>query len=386
MRTRFQGASAVGLDVVLGLQVVWGLPAALGLLTACEGAPGRVVECDGGARGDASVGCSAKSDSGLAPPILGRVAQPAGFAFSLADTAPADNPLTEAAASLGRRLFYDPVLSRDRTVSCANCHQQRYGFSDPARVSEGVRGQTGERNAPHLANLAWVRAGLFWDGRAATLEEQVLQPISNPVEMDLDVERAVTRLADDPQYVQAFEAAFGVRPDEEHLARALASFVRALVSTSSPYDRYLAGDSEALGASATRGLRLFFGERAECFHCHSEGTLTNDGYFNNGVFEEGGDIGRQELTGRSGDLGKFRVPSLRNVAVTAPYMHDGSLATLEDVVDHYADGGSGHPSTDVQIHPLVLTAEERADIVAFLESLTDREFLSAPELGPLKSP
>ncbi len=183
-------------------------------------------------------------------------------------------------------------------------------------------------------------------------------------------------------YVRDFGTAYGTPPTEVALRKALASFVRTLVSANSPYDRFVTGDKTALSASEKRGLDLFFGGKAECFHCHSENTLTNDGFFNTGTFVEGGDVGRQALTGRTGDLGKFRVPNLRNIEVTAPYMHDGSLATLENVVDHYDRGGRGHPSTDVQIEPLGLTAEEKADLVAFMKALTDQTFLTDSRYRP----
>lgn len=314
--------------------------------------------------------------------LLARILQPAGFALRVTETAPPDNVLTEERAQLGRRLFYDPILSRDRTVSCDSCHQQQYGFSEPRRVSAGVEEREGERNAPHLVNLAWVRSGLFWDGSADTLEEQATKPIENPLEMDLPISEAVQRLLDEPSYVAAFEQAYDGSPNSKSLAAALASFVRTLVSAEAPYDRYLAGDEAALSASARRGAELFVDGKTGCFHCHSQTTLTNDGFFNNGTYEDGGDVGRQALTGRTGDLGKFRVPSLRNVAVTAPYMHDGSLATLRDVIEHYARGGNGHPSTDVQIEPLELTERDKEDLLAFLDSLTDTAFLNSRELAP----
>ncbi len=313
---------------------------------------------------------------------LAALPQPAGFSTPVLETAPPDNELTEERAQLGKRLFYDPVLSRDRTVSCSTCHRQEYGFSEPLALTEGIDGQLGTRNTPHLINLAWVNTGLFWDGRASTLEEQAIQPIENPLEMDLAVDRAVDRLKEDASYVSAFEEAYAAPPSSERLAAAIASFVRTLVSAQSPFDRHLAGDDTALSASARRGFELFLSGETGCFHCHSAETLTNDGYFNNGTFMEGGDVGRQSLTGRTGDLGKFRVPSLRNVAVTGPYMHDGSVATLSDVVEHYSAGGNGHPSTDVQIEPLDLSKADKDDLVAFLQSLTDEEFLTALRFQP----
>jgi len=359
------------------------MPLAVMLATgvaACSGdAVDRAMSDSSSARTD-SLTDTVSAEPG--PSLLDRVVQPAGFSSSLVETAPSDNDLTEERAQLGKRLFFDPILSRDRTVSCSTCHQQEYGFAEPRSVSEGVDQQLVSRNAPHLANLAWVRTGLFWDGRAATLEEQATQPIENPLEMDLGVAKAIERLSEDSSYVAAFEAAYDEPPSEASLAKALASFVRTLVSANCEYDRYLAGDERALTDSAARGLALFLDGKTGCFHCHSAETLTNDGFFNNGTYTEDGDAGRQALTGRTGDLGKFRAPNLRNVAVTAPYMHDGSLETLRDVVDHYARGGSGHPSTDVQIEPLDLTDRDKDDLVAFLNSLTDEEFLSAPEFQP----
>lgn len=300
---------------------------------------------------------------------------PAGFpAGTIAQTAPPDNPLTEARARLGRRLFYETNLSRTGEISCASCHRQEYAFSDPNGVSVGVEERRGTRNAPALVNLAWSER-FFWDGRASSLEEQAGKPLENALEMDLPLDEAVARLSAEPSYVKDFESAFGEPITTDNLRKAIASFMRVLVSASSPYDRHLAGDDGDFGAAALRGEELFFGEQAECFHCHQQGALTNDGFFNNGSYREGGDEGRKDVTGRSGDLGKFKVPGLRNVAVSAPYMHDGSLATLREVIEHYAAGGLGHPSTDPQIVPLQLSADEIDDLLAFLESLTDAAFL-----------
>jgi cytochrome c peroxidase len=303
---------------------------------------------------------------------------PAGFGRgAITTSAPADNALTEARAQLGKRLFYDSALSRTREVACASCHDQEHAFSDPRRVSIGVEGRTGTRNAPALVNLAWAQS-LFWDGRARTLEEQAGKPIENPLEMDLPLPEAVARVAGDATYVAQFNDAYGGPPSDETLRKALASFVRTLVSGGSPYDRALAGDTTAMTDSEQRGEALFFGEKARCFHCHPPQALTNQGYFNNGGYEEGGDLGRQEITGRPGDRGKFRVSGLRNVAASAPYMHDGSLPTLEAVIDQYDRGGRGHASTDPQITSLGLSTAEKADLLAFLHALTDEAFLHDP--------
>lgn len=314
-----------------------------------------------------------------APLVVGEA--PAGFpAGPLAATGPPDNLLTEERAQLGKRLFFDPRLSRSGDISCASCHDQKHAFADPRAVSVGVDGRTGRRNASALVNLAWGLT-FFWDGRARSLEDQAGQPIENPLEMDLPLTSAVERVRSAPSYVQQFRVAYGTDPSEETLRKALASFVRTLVSGASPYDRFLAGDTDALDPAARHGEVLFFNE-AGCFHCHPAGALTNEGFFNNGSYVDGGDIGRKDVTGRSGDLGKFKVPGLRNVAVTAPYMHDGSMATLEEVIEHYDRGGRGHDSTDPQIEPLGLSPEDKQDLAAFLRALTDDAFLVDARFRP----
>jgi cytochrome c peroxidase len=308
---------------------------------------------------------------------------PAGYPDGpITAVAPVDSPLTEARAQLGRRLFFDRRLSRTGQVACGSCHKQENAFSDPMSVSTGVDGRMGMRNAPALVNLAWD-ATFFWDGRAASLEEQVTKPIENPLEMDLALDDALTVVGADASYVRDFATAFGIgRPSLETLRQALASFVRTLVSGSSPYDKHLRGDDTAFGAAAQRGEALFLSDKAACSHCHPGGPLTNGGYFNNGTYVAGGDPGRQAITGLPGDLGKFKVPTLRNVAASAPYMHDGSVATLQDVIEQYARGGRGDPTTDPQIIPLSLSEGDKADLLAFLVALTDDHFLTDPRYEP----
>lgn len=325
------------------------------------------------------LGCDSEPVS-LPPPVGPLVTDvvPAGFAAGTPTSrAPADNALTEARAQLGRRLFFDKQLSRTHEVACGSCHFIEHAFSDPHAVSSGVERRVGTRNAPSLANLAWGNS-FFWDGRARTLEDQAGQPIENPLEMDLPLDDAVARIAADPSYSAAFDQAYAQPVDAGSLRKAIASFVRVLVSADSPYDRHLRGDDSQFGDAELRGERIFVSEKGGCFHCHPTGPLTNEGYFNDGSYQEGGDTGRQALTHRTGDLGKFKVPALRNVAVTAPYMHDGSLATLEDVVDQYIRGGNGNLATDPAIAPLSLSADERADLLAFLRALTDPTFLRDP--------
>ncbi len=294
---------------------------------------------------------------------------------------PEDNPLSRERVELGRRLFFDTRLSRTGEVACASCHEQKHAFADPRRVSEGVEGRLGTRNAPPLFNLAW-NTSFFWDGGAPTLEHQVIGPIVNPLEMDMRMEDVVSRVAEDASYVRQFEAAFDQKPAPEGVTKAIASFMRTLVSGDSRYDRFQEGEQAALSDAEKRGMELFFSERAECFHCHVGFNLTNNGFHNNGTRPDDSDLGRQAITEKPSDRGKFKVPSLRNVAVTAPYMHDGSLETLEAVVEHYAKGGQGHPNTDPTIHPLELSAQEKADLVAFLRALTDEAFLEDPRFQP----
>jgi cytochrome c peroxidase len=290
---------------------------------------------------------------------------------------PESNQLTRERVDLGKRLFYEPKLSRTGDIACASCHKQQKAFADPRRFSEGVQGRLGQRNAPPLFNLAW-NTSFFWDGGAPTLEHQIVGPIMNPLEMDMKLEDVVSRVGGDDTYVRQFEAAYGRKPDSEGVTKAIASFLRTMVSGDSRYDRFVHGDPAALSQAEQRGKDLFFSERAECFHCHTGFNFTNNGFHNNGARLDDLDIGREKITESPSDRGKFKVPSLRNVALTAPYMHDGALATLEDVVARYSKGGEGHPNTDPTIHPLDLTAQEQADLVAFLRGLTDEAFITDP--------
>jgi cytochrome c peroxidase len=297
--------------------------------------------------------------------------------------APDDNAVTLERVELGRTLFYDTRLSRTGQISCSSCHVQAHAFSDPNRTSLGVDGLTGTRNAPALVNEAW-NTSYFWDGGVPSLELQAVGPIKNPLEMDMTLADVNALLAVDADITARFQAAYGEGPSERTLPRALASFVRVLVTGNSAYDRFLRGDSVALSDSAQRGRDIFEGERGQCTHCHVGFNFTNNAFRNNGTRPDDSDPGRQRITLKDSDFGKFRVPSLRNVAVSAPYMHDGSLATLADVVEHYDQGGSGSPNTDPTLHALGLSDEEKSDLIAFLESLTDDEFLNDARLAAPK--
>lgn len=286
-------------------------------------------------------------------------------------TTPADNPLTREKVTLGRRLFSDPILSGDRTISCASCHIPDRGFAGSEAVAAGVRGQKNRRNAPTLLNIAFSPA-LFWDGRAATLEEQALQPIADPREMASSPEEAVTRLRADASYVAQFRAAFADEVTMLNLARALASFERTLLSGDSAVDRFRAGQVADLNDDAKQGLWLFEG-RGGCWRCHSGSTFSDGRFHNTGVGWGAGDLGRYEVTRREPDRGAFKTPTLRDVARTAPYMHDGSIATLEDVVRYYGKGGNPNHNLDRDLRPVDFSDADVRQLVAFLKALTSNE-------------
>ena len=268
---------------------------------------------------------------------------------------PENNPLTVEKIELGRRLFFDGRLSADGSIACASCHDPRRAFSSDRAVAIGVFGRLGRRNAPAIINRAYGRA-FFWDGRTTMLEEQVLKPIEDSAEMGSSVEAAARRV--------------GVAPDE--LARALASYVRSILSGNSRFDRYVAGDRAALNDEELAGLRLFRG-KANCAACHAGPTLSDEQFHNTGVAWRDGryqDDGRAGVSGRDHHRGAFKTPTLREVARTAPYMHDGSIRTIEDVVEFYAAGGRANPHLDGEMRPLELNAEEKQAIASFLRSLS----------------
>jgi cytochrome c peroxidase len=267
---------------------------------------------------------------------------------------PEDNPLTAERVERGRELFFDTRLSRDRTIACASCHDPERAFSDGRPVAIGVFDRVGRRSAPALVNRGYGRA-FFWDGRAATLEAQVLQPIQDPNEMDMTLPEVSARV--------------GV-PIEE-VSRSLASFVRSLLSGDSPFDRFINGDRAALTPQQQSGLQVFRG-KANCTACHVGPTFSDERFHNTGVAWRDGrllDEGRSAVTGRVEDGGAFKTPTLREVARTAPYMHDGSVLTLADVVDFYDKGGNANARVDAELRPLKLTPAEKDSLVAFLNSL-----------------
>jgi cytochrome c peroxidase len=288
---------------------------------------------------------------------------------------PPDNPLTEARIALGRRLFNEKLLSNDKSVSCATCHLAERAFTDEKSLAVGVFGRVGRRHSPSLVNRGFGRQH-FWDGRAATLEAQALLPIPDPNEMDLALDAAVERLRADASYRAAFTAAFSRDITSEDMGRALATFIRTIRSGDSPYDRHAGGLPDALTAEQQQGLDIFR-RKARCTFCHLEPLFTDEQFHNTGVAwnpekQDFLDLGRFEVTKRERDKGMFKTPTLREVAITAPYMHDGSLKTLADVVDFYDQGGRKNQFITPLIRPIGLTPAEKQALIAFLQSLSGR--------------
>ena len=319
---------------------------------------------------------------------------------------PPDNPMTVEGVALGRYLFYEERLSGDNTMSCSSCHAPAYAFTDEGNaVSTGIDGISGTRSSMAMINLGWGQS-FFWDGRAATLEDQILRPVRDPIEMHETWTNALSELQADAAYPDLFNAAFGTSTIDSSLAaKAIAQFLRTMISGNSPWDKFRRAEG-TIPLDAQLGYELFKVEGgqgwfevpgmdtmvfglggADCFHCHVEasGLFTDEQFHNNALDPEPfADLGRGAITGDPFDNGKFKVPTLRNIMLTAPYMHDGRFATIEEVLDHYNDGG--HPSTTVDPFmkftdpeiTLELDATKRAQIIAFLNSLTDMEFVENP--------
>ena len=337
-------------------------------------------------------------------------------ADALPPIVPPDNPLTAAKVELGKKLYFDRRLSADGTVSCATCHDPRHGFAEPRPVSIGVGGKQGVRNAPTAFDAAFL-ATQFWDGRAATLEEQAEGPITNPVEMAFpDAAAAEASIRSVPEYGALFAAAFGdASVTLQRIVQAIASFERTLVDLEAPIDRFIAGEATAISDSAKRGWELFNGT-ARCNTCHGHVVayplFTDDLFHNIGVAAK--DVNFKELAGKvvahpenlhtlahdpgfnqlgrfivtkeQKDIGAFKTPHLRNVALTAPYMHDGSEATLEAVIEFYDKGGNPNPWLDGGMRPLGLTAEERADLVELMKTFTSDDMERFAPLAELMPP
>ena len=313
-----------------------------------------------------AAGCELIETAGEPDGVENHLSVPSGFPSV---PWPAHNPITRAKVDLGQRLFTDAGLSSDGTVSCQSCHLPEAGFAEHVPVSIGVDGRSGIRNSPSLVNVAYQNL-FFWDGGALSLENQVFGPLESEDEMNANLGDVLDYLTADSSYVQAFERAFRRPPDLAGLTQALASFQRTIRSGGSRYDTYLSGQTGALSESERRGLNLFEG-KANCTTCHSGFLISDRSFRNNGLAVISSDSGRARITTLAEDYGRFKVPSLRNVDITAPYMHDGRFQSLMEVVDHYDAGGSETRQQDAAIQPLHLTAQEKADLAAFLRSLSD---------------
>jgi cytochrome c peroxidase len=283
---------------------------------------------------------------------------------------PPDNPQTDAKTRLGMALYFDTRLSGDNSISCATCHNPKTGWANVTPTDTGIGKQVGDRNSGTIIDSAYMKFQ-FWDGRAGSLEEQALGPIHNPIEMGETLTNVVKKLNAIPGYRDMFKEVFGTAATTDGIAKAIAAFERTIVSGPSPFDRYLAGDKKAMSASAIRGMDLFNG-KGHCTACHSGPAFSDQGFHNLGVGMNvpKPSLGRQKVTSDPKDFGRFKTPGLRNVAVTAPYLHDGSEKTLMDVVKFYDRGGTPNPNLDPQMLPLNLTAREMKDLVAFMEALT----------------
>lgn len=297
---------------------------------------------------------------------------------------PRDNPLTAEKIELGKQLYFDKRLSSDDTISCASCHDPKKGWSNGEQFATGVRSQKGGRNSPTIVNAGYSYFQ-FWDGRAIHVEGQAMGPVQNPVEMAMKEEDVVEKLNKIEGYREQFQKVFGTDVTSDGIAKAIGAFERTILSGDAPYDRFKAGDKKALSESAQRGMKLFSG-KAHCSACHSGPNFT-DGAFHNigvGMELEKPDKGRAEISKLAGDTGSFKTPTLREIARTAPYMHDGSVKTLEEVVEHYDRGGVDNPYLDEEMFPLDLNDQEKADLVQFMkEGLSSASY---PTVEPPKLP
>jgi cytochrome c peroxidase len=291
-----------------------------------------------------------------------------------------DNAVTNERFSLGRKLFYDELLSRNNTISCGSCHQQAGAFSHiDHRVSHGIDDLEGTRNSPPIFNLAW-HSNFFWDGGVNHIELQPINPIQNPVEMDESLANVIAKLNASQEYRSLFNSAYGSETiTSQMMLRAIAQFMAVMVSANSPYDKYVNGETGALTAQQISGLSIF---RQKCASCHTEPLFTDLKYRNNGLDSVFSDPGRFVITTDPADEGKFKVPSLRNVEISYPYMHDGRFKTLDKVLDHYTSGVKNSTTLDPLLSGGIgLTIQEKADVIAFLKSLTDHDFATDPRFA-----
>ncbi|HIA06046.1 MAG TPA: c-type cytochrome [Flavobacteriales bacterium] len=288
---------------------------------------------------------------------------------------PEDNQLTNSRIALGKKLFFDKVMSRDSTLSCATCHKPEYAFTDRLEKAVGIRNQQVSRNAPTLANVVYLDK-LLLDAVNPSLEAQVMVPIHEKNEFDFHIILVAERMKKNPEYVKLCEDAYQSEPNPYAITHSIACYERTLISGNSAYDQFkYQGDSTALNSEERRGMSLFFNE-LYCASCHGGFNFSDQALTNNGLYESYADSGRIRLTGLETDRAVFRVPTLRNIAVTYPYMHDGGVESLDEVIEHYMSGGKTHPNKSSIIQPFQLTKEKKEDLIAFLHSLTDSSFIS----------
>ncbi len=286
---------------------------------------------------------------------------------------PDDNHMDSAKIALGKALFFDTRLSKDNTINCASCHKPGLAFTDGQKTSTGINGQKTERNSPSLLNAAFLPTVMF-DAHLKTLELQVLVPLQESSEMGHNMRKLTPLLRKDSVYQRAAQDIYGRDFDAWVLTRSIAAFERSLISMSSPYDHFIKGDSSALSKKEQAGYKLF-SEKLYCTECHAPPYFTNHEARNNGLYlDYGSDKGRFRINQDSSDIGYFKVPSLRNIEYTGPYMHDGSFGSIEEVIDHYAGGGAGHRLQDPIIQPFTLSKNERDALISFLYALTDLSF------------
>lgn len=311
--------------------------------------------------------CSSKSNSDK---IITKLKTPSGLE-NLEQFIPANNPLTKEKIALGRDLFFDRRLSVDGTVSCDFCHSPILGFSDGRYFATGIFGLKSRRNTITLLNRVFGREH-FWDGRAQSIEDVITEHIEDTNVFGNKLENAVQILSSDEKYQEKFENTFDTEINSDGISKAIAAFVRTLISGNSPYDKYVAGDKNALTESAERGMKLFFSDRLKCSVCHSGPNFTDEKYHNNGTKIDSAkpDLGRYIVTNKESDRGKFRTPTLRDISRTSPYMHNGSIKGLNSLIDFYDAGGIPNNYQSPLIKPLHLTKEEKVDLKKFLRSLT----------------
>lgn len=337
------------------------------------------------------ISCSSKGEEeSIYTPVPANLEIPELFQQKLiAPVIPTNNPLTEEGITLGKKLFFDPILSKDNTQSCASCHDPKNAFTDDTRFSEGIDGKFGTRNSMPLFNLAWNFDERFmWDGKELSIERQAFSPVRNPIEMHSDWKNVAKKLQEHTEYPTLFQQAFGTsKIDSTLVTKAIAQFERTLISGNSKFDQYLLGKVE-LTPEEQNGFNVFMDEtRGDCFHCHGSDNnplWTDNKFHNNGLDETFADLGLGAVTGDPNDNGKFRSPSLRNLKFTAPYMHDGRFATLEEVINHYSEGLKISSTIDPLMKKanqggVQLSDKDKADLKAFLLSLSDANFVNNPD-------